>query len=139
MKINRHKKGAAWTYDDPREHAAVFEALVWLGFDMSVFDDWLEGPGWTEEARMNAFVLRQRFFDAHRAGNTDAVEAWGLLLAQTQRMNLRQAFLHPHAAKGVKFQPKRAAGTVNPVRNTASLSFESDLLCRSPNWTEAAR
>lgn len=114
MKINRHRDGDAWTYDDPHEHSAALEAVLLFGFDLSVFDDWLLGPGWTDEARTAALALRQRFIDAHRVGNTDAVEAWAMLLAQTQRSNLREEFMHPLALLGKKNREAHRLSALHP-------------------------
>lgn len=102
MKIERTFDGTGWAYADDITHAAAIDFLLVHRFDLSAFDDWLEGPGWEADELAVVLDMRQRAIDAHTANNADATEAWVERLADLLQANARERFLHPLAVKGRK-------------------------------------
>lgn len=116
--FNRRRVGNAWTYDDPEENNAAVQIVLFVGFDLSNFDDWLEQTRDTWRPADLARVLEQRagLLQACREYNDEAVRAWVQYFHALRFMNEREEFLHPYALLGKQVQHRLPpAGTSKTV------------------------
>ena len=100
--IRRHLNGSAnellehagreWQYDDPAEHEAALDLFYRFGLHLAEIDDWLDEPGWNEEARENFLEHRACLIRCAQAGDDEtarhlAKSLWKLM--RQSQMNTR--------------------------------------------------
>ncbi len=105
-------------------------ALLVLKFDLEAFDDWLFGKGWEgfESQRDELVRLRERAINSVSDNNTEARDAWSMLLSFVHRTNLREEFLHPLALTGHRQKVNRTKGAIVSNEERAKLPPAAELL-----------
>lgn len=110
----------AWTYEDRSVHSACMRWLLFEGFDLVAFDDYLQEDVWNRPtAKENLATLIERRAQALKAskdGNHELATAWINFLYVTMYANKRVNFLLPLSRTGKKFVAGRKQGAVGPVR-----------------------
>lgn len=79
--------GREWQYDDPAEHEAALDLFYRFGLHLAEIDDWLDEPGWNEEARENFLEHRACLVRCARAGDDETARH----LAKSLSMLMRQS------------------------------------------------
>lgn len=110
MMIRRHLDGDAeeplktatgeWQYDDPVEHVAALDMLVYRGIDLAAIDDWLLSDGWNPAAQQSVMDRRDRMVRSMIEGNDEAVNDLGELLHQRMDASRRNDYVLPLARRG---------------------------------------